>query len=265
MRETWNLREVRDRRTSMIKQRNLGLRTLLAGATVLVAATLAACGPGAPEPSATPSTTTGPSVTSPSNDVRSRLASALQGSSPAYAKLVQNTQTRLTPVDATWLKGWQILDVSNNAPPHPQRFYAALSEDNRVEVLSGKPDAFSTVLIDAGVTIDTAEVAAEVGAVFLDATRDFRTFAYRIDSVEDIKWRPTLTSAEAAARDDLVKSYRGKVKPAQVADSGDGWQVSIWMVQGRDLVRHELGLASGIAVTDEAETLEKDIPVPFST
>ena len=36
------------------------------------------------------------------------------------------------------------------------------------------------------------------------------------------------------------------------------------MVQGRDLVTHDLGLASGMAVTDKAETVEKDIPVPYS-
>jgi hypothetical protein len=248
----------------MIKQRNLGVRALLAGASVLMAAMSVACGQGGPEPSSTPSTTAGTSVTSAPNDVRGRLASALQGSSPAYAKLVENPKTKLTPVDAAWLKGWQILDVANNVPPHPQRFYAALSDDSRAEVLSGRPDAFSAVLFDADGAIYSADVAADVGALFLDATRDFRTYAYRIDSVEDIKWRPTLTSDEQAARDGLVKSYRSKVKPPQVADSGDGWQVTIWMVQGRDLVKHEVGLASGIAVTDETETLEQDIPVPFS-
>lgn len=103
-----------------------------------------------------------------------------------------------------------------------------------------------------------------VGEVFLDSTRDFRACAYRIDSVADIKWVPKPTAGEQAARDRLMKTYRSKVKPPQATESSDGWQVTIWMVQGRDLVTHQLGIASGTAVSDKAATAEKDLPVPAS-
>jgi hypothetical protein len=240
-----------------------GLRALFAGVALLLTTALTACSPGGPEPEATP-TTTGPSVTSSPGDVRGRLVAGLQSTSPVNAKLVENPQTTLTPVAADWLSGWQILDVQNQTPPRPKRFFVALSDAGRAEVLSGKPAAFSTVLTEAGVPIDSAERAADVAAVFLDVTRDFRTYAYRIDSVDDITWLPKPTAAEESARDALVQDYRGKVKPPQVAESGDGWQVTVWMVQGRNLVTHELGLASGTAVTDAAETVEQDIPVPYS-
>jgi hypothetical protein len=55
------------------------------------------------------------------------------------------------------------------------------------------------------------------------------------------------------------------VQPAHATDAGDGWQITIWMVQGRDLVRHELGIASGAAVSDRPSTVEQGIPVPYST
>ena len=248
----------------MIRQHSRRVRALFAGAALLLTTALTACSPGGPEPAATPSTTPGLSVTSPPSDVRGRLVAGLQSTSPVNAKLVENPQTTLTPIPADWLSGWQILDVQNQTPPRPKRFFVALSDDGRAEVLSGQPDAFSTVLTEAGVQIDSAERAADVAAVFLDVTRDFRAFAYRIDSVDDIKWLPKPTAAEESTRDALVEDYRSKVKPPQVAESGDGWQVTVWMVQGRDLVRHELGLASGTAVTDSAETVEKDIPVPYS-
>ena len=239
-------------------------RAALAGAALLVVATLSGCGPGAPEPAETPTTTTGPSVTSSPTDVRGRLASALQGTSPAYARLVEDQQTRLTPVEAAWLPGWQILDVLNRTPPHPQRLFVALSDQGRAEVLTGRPEAMSAVLTDAKVRIDSPERAADVAGTFLDVTRDFKTFAYRVDSVDDIQWLPKLSAAEEAARDLVVKTYRKKVEPPQVAESGDGWQVTVWMVQGRDLVTHELVLASGTAVTDQTETVERNIPVPYS-
>jgi hypothetical protein len=166
-------------------------------------------------------------------------------------------------VAADWLPGWQILDVLSRTPPHPQRFYVALSTDGRAEVLTGKPEAFSAVLVDAGVRVDSAEVAIGVGSVFLDSTRSFQSYAYRIDSVAAIGWIPKPTAAERAARDRLVQTYRSMIKPPRAAESGDGWQVTVWMVQDRHLVRHELGIASG-TVSDHAETVETDLPVPYS-
>jgi hypothetical protein len=231
---------------------------------MLVAASLTACAPSGPGPSDTPSATGSPSVSSSPNSVRDRLASALQATSPVRSKLVENPQTTLTPVPADWLPGWQILDVLNNTPPHPQRFFVALSTDGRAEVLTGKPQAVSTVLVDAGVQVDSAAVAVGVGTVFLDSTRDFRAYGYRIDSVADIKWVPKPTAAQQAARDQLVKTYKSLVAPPQATQSSDGWQVTVWMVQGRDLVTHKLGVASGTAVSDAAETAEEDIPVPYS-
>jgi hypothetical protein len=263
MREAWNRPGTINRPTSMTS-RSPVVRALLAGGSLLAAAMLTACGPSGPEPSVTPSTPGGPGVSSSPSSLRDRLASALQATSPARAKLVENPQTTLTPVTADWLQGWQILDVLNSTPPHPRRFYVALSTDGRAEVLTGKPEAFSRVMVDAGVEVDSAEVAVDVGSVFLDTTRDFRAYAYRIDSVEDIEWRHTLTAAEQAVRHDLIKTYRSKIKPPQATESGDGWQVTVWMVQDRDLVRHELGIASGTAVSDQAETVEKDMPGPYS-
>ena len=78
---------------------------------MLVAASLTACGLSGPEPSFTPSTTGSPSVTSKPSNLRDRLASTMQATSPAKARLVENPQTTLTPVVADWLPGWQILDV----------------------------------------------------------------------------------------------------------------------------------------------------------
>ena len=93
---------------------------------------------------------------------------------------------------------------------------------------------------------------------------DFQVWAFRIDQVEDIERRLELTPAEASARNALVRTYRDEMKPPQAEGSSEGWVVMVWMVQGVDLVRHALGIASGVAVTDQLETVAKDIPVPYS-
>jgi hypothetical protein len=195
-----------------------------------VAGSLAACSPSSSEGSSSPSTTAGPSVSgSPgTTSLRDRLASALRATSPTSATLVENPQTTLTPVPADWLRGWEIVDVLNETPPHPRELYVALSTDGRAEVLTAKPQAFSTVLVDAGVQVDSAEVAIGVGSVFLDTTRSLQAYAYRIDSVADIQWIPKPTAAEQAVRDEVLMTYRTKIKPPQAADSGDGWSASGW-------------------------------------
>jgi hypothetical protein len=238
--------------------RRYSRRAVVAGGVLLVAGTLLACSPNGPEGSSTPPITTGASL-------RVRLTSALRTTSPTSAELVDDPETTLTPVAANWLPGWQILDVLNKTPPHPRRFYVALSTDGRAQILTGNPQAFSTVLVDAGVQVDSAEVAVGVGSVFLDTTRDFQAYAYRIDSVADIAWIPKPTAAEQAVRDEVMKTYRSKIKPPHAQDSGDGWQVTVWMVQDRDLVTHRLDMASGMAVSDQVETAETNIPVPYSS
>ena len=55
----------------------------------------------------------------------------------------------MTPVEASWLPGWQIFDVQNQTPPHPRRVFAALSDAGEALVLTGQPDAFSTMLKQA--------------------------------------------------------------------------------------------------------------------
>jgi hypothetical protein len=177
-------------------------------------------------------------------------------------------------VDESWTSGFRLAPDSIEQIQLSGDFgeYATAGEamgtligpDGRAQVLTGKPEAFSTVLVDAGVQVDSAEVAVGVGSVFLDTTRDYRAYAYRIDSVADIEWMHTRTAAEEAARDQLRKTYQSLVKPPQATDSGNGWQVTVWMVQDRDLVIHQLGIAPGRAVSDRAETVEKDIPVPYS-
>ena len=262
MRETWNQPGPDDRRKSVTEASRYSRRTMFAGGALLVAASLFGCAPNDPEPSSTPS---GTSVSSPPpGDLRAQLAAALRDRSPANASLVENQRTSLTRVSADWLPGWQIIDAQNSAPPHPRRFYAALSSDGRAEVLSGKPEAFSSMLVSAGVRVDSAEVASSIGEVLLDSTRDFQSFSYRIDRVEDIRWRPRLTPADEAERDDVVRTYRGQVKPAQAVQDGEGWQVTIWMVQGKNLVQHEVAIASDSSVTDKPETVVTDLPVPTS-
>ena len=198
------------------------------------------------------------------SDARGRLADGLEGSSPVNARLVSDPKTTLTPVEASWLPGWQIYDVQNQTPPHPRRIFAALSEEGEALVLTGQPDAFSTMLKQAGVSVSSADVAEQVAAVFLDSTRTFTTLAYRIDDADDIRWLPTLTAEQQKARDAVISTYADRIGPPEAEQSSSGWTVEVWMISGADLVRHETTIGTDGTVTDKTETVASDLPVPAS-
>lgn len=198
------------------------------------------------------------------DDMRSRLADGLEATSPANAKLVRNESTKLTPVDAAWLTGWQIVDVESTGPHHSKRFYAGLAEDGAVQPLSGKPDGFNQMLTAAGTTAESGEVATAIAQTYLDSTRDFTVWSYRIESLDEVQWRPTMNAEQIQAKQDVEAAWSAKVTAPAPAAAGDGWQLTLWTVKGQDLVRHDLVLEANGQVQDSAVAVAEQLPVPAS-
>ncbi|MCL2422723.1 MAG: hypothetical protein FWD11_02335, partial [Micrococcales bacterium] len=132
---------------------------------------------------------------------REALAAGLAKDDPTKADLVAEPETRLEPVEAPWLQGWQVFDVQSFTE-YPQRFYAAVSDEGTAFVLSGRPDSFNTMVRDAKVVVDDEGIAADIAAVFLDVTRTFQTFSYRIDDLDEVQWRSVLNSDQQQRRSD---------------------------------------------------------------
>lgn len=249
-------------------------RTVGLLAALVLAGLLTGCGPDAsPAPGSSPSPTSSATQspaspsTGPTNEegtVRERLATGLQATSPVNAALVADAQTTLTPIAAPWLPGWQLLDVQNLTPPHPRRFAAALSENGEARVLAGKPEQFNAVVDSAGVRVEEARVATSVAATFLDTTRTFASYSYRIASVDDIKWRPNLDATQQGVKAKVERTYGDKVTTREAHQAGDNWQVELWTIDGTQLVRHELTVAANGSTRDQPVTVVGDLPVPAS-
>jgi hypothetical protein len=116
----------------------------------------------------------------------------------------------------------------------------------------------------AGVCVDSARVATGVATTFLDTTRTFASYSYRIASVGDIKWRPNLDPAQQGAKTKVEQTYGDEVTAPRVRHAGDDWSVQLWMVDGTQLVRHELTVAANGTTSDSPVTVVRDLPVPAS-
>ncbi|MCL2422725.1 MAG: hypothetical protein FWD11_02345 [Micrococcales bacterium] len=196
--------------------------------------------------------------------MREKLAASLAEVNTIEAEVVENPDTTLTPVEATWLSDWQVFDVQLMAVPHSYRFYAALSEKGTALILSGSPDSFVTMTRSAGVVVDDDSLATDVAVFYLDVTRGFARYSYRIDAVADIDWLPEPDADAQQQRADLEAEYGDLVGPPAAEPAGAGWTVTVWMVDDRALVRHLLTVGADGAVEDRPEVVEADIPVPWT-
>lgn len=243
---------------------------MVAGVTIvgLMVSALAGCAssePGSPlrtpPPASKPPTTPQPTV-SPAGSLRERLIAGLNASDSPRARLVETAE--LTVVPTKWLTGWQIVDVVNSTLAHPQRFYLALSADGSVVHLTGQPDGFNQVIGQARPRVESATVATDLAATFLDSTRDFVKYSYRIDGVDDIEWLPQLDERAKQVRSRVEQAYGSKVTPPRADQVEGAWRFSIWMVNGNRLVRHDLQVANGGVLSDTSQTVFEGLPVPDS-
>lgn len=197
--------------------------------------------------------------------MRNALANGLQSDDPRSAKLVESPQTSLTVVKAPWLRDWQVIDVLSRASARGQRFYAGLATDGRTVVLTTRPEAFDTMVLDAGVKVDQATTAADVAAVYLDATRSFQQYSYRVDSLDDVEWIPKANATEQAKRREIEGTYAEKVSAPRPERTDNGWAMHVWTVSGQSLIDHDLTVAADGKVTDSPKTVVSDLPTPVST
>lgn len=271
-------RRARPSRWSSVGTRTVRRTVVSAGVLVMTLAATA-CGPSVPtdppgEPAGPPTAATTPgtpstpsstprSSTDPEAALRTRLADALRSEDPVSAGVVADATTQLAVVDAPWLPDWQVVDVQVRRMPHPQRFSVGLSAAGQARYLTGKPANFSAMVQAARIRV-TSETAVALTRTFLDATRTFTRWSYRVDSVGDIEWRPGLTAAEQQQRDAVEKTYAHRVSALRATPAGDGWTLTAWMVDGNTLVRHDLSITADGATTDVPTVVARDLPVPDS-
>jgi len=175
---------------------------------------------------------------------------------------VASAMTRLDVVATDWLPGWQAIDANVRSTPHPRRFYVGLSDDEEARYLSGKPHTFDAMVADARTRVGTARTAVAVGETFLDVTRTFRRCSERVEDLGRVEGSSDISPTDRSARDRVVQAYGTQVRAPRATPAGDGWTLTAWMVDGSTLVRHDLTVVADGAVTDAAEVVARDLPVP---
>lgn len=167
----------------------------------------------------------------------------------------QPTEVRETSLPA--VTSWRIVEVrATGERPFTSVVAYPTSGDPRTVVLTGNPDAWAQVT--DGASVEDEETALQVARVWYDSTRNATELWYRAESVDDVDWQPVIDQDEVTR---LKNEYATKITAPTATRDGDGWTVTLWSVQQRDLVRHDLRIGADASVSDDATTLERAMPV----
>lgn len=179
------------------------------------------------------------------------------------ARIVALGGSRLTRVEAPFLRTWAIYRVDYRQSPHPVQLHVATG-GGRVELLTGVPEAFGRVTAADGTAVGGAAGAVALARAYVETTRPGGVLTYVVGRVEDIEFRPGITGAAAERRDEILAEYRPRIKEPAAEASGKGFTVTVYVVKDKALQRHDIGVTAKGAVEDRVKTLVPDLPVPYT-
>lgn len=173
------------------------------------------------------------------------------------SRTLEEGEVETREVDLPQLDSWRLAEVASTGE-RPMRWVVAYQPtgEARTVVLSGSPERWQE--ITAGADVQDATAAEQVATAWYDATRRQDELWYRAGSVDDIDWQPIIDEREVER---LKGEYADVLTAPAATPEGDGWKVTVWAVEQRDLVRHEVTVGRDGSVRDDPTTVERAMPV----
>jgi hypothetical protein len=196
-------------------------------------------------------------------DLQTQLAEALGPVDETYAELAADTATQVEIYPAPFLTRYEIYRVEHRNPSKPIVFYVGYAPGEQAYVLTGTPAELIDLVRVDGVRIDSPDAAEAYAVTFLETTRSMSELFYVIESTDDVQFRPNLSPDQEQAKAAFVEEYGPVIEPANAAPVDDGYLVTVYAVRDQALERHAVSVGPDGAVTDEATTLERDLPLVY--
>lgn len=199
--------------------------------------------------------------------LRKQLQEALAGSAgnevAYYAAVVADPQTEIERLATAFLNDYQILEIERSTAKKHTLLYLGFKPDRELYPLTGRPENFSQLAEADGVAIQSPEQAGNFVDVYLRVTATDRELFYRVDSVDEVLFRPNLEAEEARQKADFIETYRAVIRPAEVDAAGQGYRVTLYAVREQELERHEIRVGQGGEIGHEVAVLKKGLPLVY--
>jgi hypothetical protein len=193
------------------------------------------------------------------NELRRAVVAGLEsaGETDLAARAGNPLSTMLGRVEA--IPGGAVAVLVEAFPHTSASFYVGLV-DGQAFYLTDSPDAFTGMLRASGLEVTDEHTAEAVARAYVETTRTFYTFTTVLDSADEIRWDP---SRELTP--ELAAEVRQAVRPPATTAVGPGrYAVSLFVLRSPAIERRLLTVTTDGAVTEQAEDVFPDLPLPAS-
>lgn len=160
--------------------------------------------------------------------VREELVVGLQRQHPELARAVAEPGTRLTPLEAPFLGRTRLYEARKFLPTRPLLVYAGLQAGGPTFLLNERPEAFDEMVRADGARVTDEAAATALVRMRQEVTRPQDHRYLIVDSLDAIPFR------DGSAADE---SLRGVVQPPCATRAGDGFEVTLFVVEDEHLDR----------------------------
>lgn len=192
------------------------------------------------------------------------LSAALQPLNAEYARMAADAaQTEIEALPAPFLTETTIYQVTHFARHKSIVFYVGYAPSRGAALITGQPDAYARIAQAEGARLATEAEAAAYARLYVQVTRPLNVLFYLVDSVEDVKFRPTLEGAEAGQKKDVLHTYQALIQPPKAVRVGDGYRVTLYAVREQQLERLMVTLDAALTPHVDSEVLAAGLPLVY--
>lgn len=177
------------------------------------------------------------------------------------AAIVVDPRTQIDVYPTLFLKRYQIYRLRPYNRYKPLLRYLGFAPNLPIYSLVGNPQAYIDLAKADQVDLATLDVAINYATVFLEVTRSMSKLFYPVNSVDQIRFRRSLTTEQMDAKETLQKKYHSAITYPTGELTEYGYVIYIYVVNQQDLEYHTLKIGRKGDIVSHITTLERNMPV----
>lgn len=196
-------------------------------------------------------------------DPRATMINHLSSEQADLKDLLASPETLLNQLDAPFLKSWRLFQAENLEEHKPILLYLALGPDGTTRELTGQPGQFNEMVEQEDIALKSPEEVRDYLELYFEICRDHGRLVYRVESIEDVKFRANLSGEEELVREAFAAGPGSKIDPMDIKGHGNGFQGVYFSMEEQELFKVEASVSTGGVVSQQKEKMASNLPTVF--
>jgi hypothetical protein len=179
-----------------------------------------------------------------------------------YGQLLKSKDVPLIPVSVSFLNKYHIYRSVYHLHK-PVEFYFGYSPSRSIIELTGQPKQFIKLAQRDKVFLQSPEDAINYLETFFEITHPRVGLVYIIESVNDIRFKPGLSTEEEIKKNNIIHDFSSRIHPIDLKSEEEKYIATYFVVNDQQLEKHESRLSANGRVTTKKTILLNDLPVLY--